>query len=147
MVKIAFRMTQKRSRTIKKEYQILNSLLTNITGKKYSFLSHQRDWKKFEENNKSISLNILYVSHNTKQIRLAYKSKYNHKCNNQVVLLMITDGEKWHYLAVRRLSALLRRITSNHNGDFYCLNCLHSYRTKNMVTAEEKTVLKVFVKS
>ena len=95
MVKIAFRMTQKRSRTIKKEYQILNSLLTNITGKKYFFLSHQRDWKKFEENNKSISLNILYVSHNTKQIRLAYKSKYNHKCNNQVVLLMITDGEKW----------------------------------------------------
>ena len=147
MVKIAFRMTQKRSRTIKKEYQILNSLLTNITGKKYFFLSHQRDWKKFEENNKSISLNILYVSHNTKQISLAYKSKYNHKCNNQVVLLMITDGEKWHYLAVRRLSALLRRITSNHNGDFYCLNCLHSYRTKNMVTAEEKTVLKVFVKS
>ena len=147
MVKIAFRMTQKRSRTIKKEYQILNSLLTNRTGKKYFFLSHQRDWKKFEENNKSISLNILYVSHNTKQIRLAYKSKYNHKCNNQVVLLMITDGEKWHYLAVRRLSALLRRITSNHNGDFYCLNCLHSYRTKNMVTAEEKTVLKVFVKS
>ena len=147
MVKIAFRMTQKRSRTIKKEYQILNSLLTNITGKKYFFLSHQRDWKKFEENNKSISLNILYVSHNTKQIRLAYKSKYNHKCNNQVVLFMITDGEKWHYLAVRRLSALLRRITSNHNGDFYCLNCLHSYRTKNMVTAEEKTVLKVFVKS
>ena len=147
MVKIAFRMTQKRSRTIKKEYQILNSLLTNITGKKYFFLSHQRDWKKFEENNKSISLNILFVSHNTKQIRLAYKSKYNHKCNNQVVLLMITDGEKWHYLAVRRLSALLRRITSNHNGDFYCLNCLHSYRTKNMVTAEEKTVLKVFVKS
>ena len=132
---------------MKKEYQILNSLLTNITGKKYFFLSHQRDWKKFEENNKSISLNILYVSHNTKQIRLAYKSKYNHKCNNQVVLLMITDGEKWHYLAVRRLSALLRRITSNHNGDFYCLNCLHSYRTKNMVTAEEKTVLKVFVKS
>ena len=147
MVKIAFRMTQKRSRTIKKDYQILNSLLTNITGKKYFFLSHQRDWKKFEENNKSISLNILYVSHNTKQIRLAYKSKYNHKCNNQVVLFMITDGEKWHYLAVRRLSALLRRITSNHNGDFYCLNCLHSYRTKNMVTAEEKTVLKVFVKS
>ena len=96
------------------------------------FLSHQKDWKKFEENNKSISLNILYVSHNTKQIRLAYKSKYNHNCNNQVILLMITDGEKWHDLAVRRLSALLRRITSNHIGVFDCLNCLHSYRTKNV---------------
>ena len=43
---------------------------------------------------------------------------------------MITDGTKWHYLAVKSLSALLRGITSNHNGDFYCLNCFHSYRAK-----------------
>ena len=42
---------------------------------------------------------------------------------NQVTLLIITDGKKWHYLAVKSLSALLRGITSNHNGDFYCLNC------------------------
>ena len=40
---------------------------------------------------------------------------------------MITDGKKWHYLAVKSLWALLRGITSNHNGDFYCLNCLCSY--------------------
>ena len=44
---------------------------------------------------------------------------------------MITDGEKWHYLAVKKLSALIRGITSKHEGDFYCLNCLHSYRTKS----------------
>ena len=31
---------------------------------------------------------------------------------------------------VKKLSALLRRITSNNNGDFYCLNCFHSYSTK-----------------
>ena len=43
---------------------------------------------------------------------------------------MITDGTKWHYLAVKSLSALLRGITSNHNGDFYCLNCFHTYSTK-----------------
>ena len=29
------------------------------------------------------------------------------------------------------MSALLRGITSNHKGDLYCLNCLHSYRTEN----------------
>ena len=39
---------------------------------------------------------------------------------------MITDGEKWHYLTVRSLSALLHKITSNHDGDFYCFNCFHS---------------------
>ena len=44
---------------------------------------------------------------------------------------MITDGKKWHYLAMKSLSALLRGITSNHDGDFYCLNCFHTYSTKN----------------
>ena len=29
------------------------------------------------------------------------------------------------------MSALLRGITSKHNGDFYCLNSLHSFRTEN----------------
>ena len=43
---------------------------------------------------------------------------------------MITDGKKWHYLAVKKLSASLRGIPSKHGGDFYCLNCFHSYNTK-----------------
>ena len=50
---------------------------------------------------------------------------------NQVILLTISDCKKWCYLAVKKLSALLREITSNHVGDFYCLNCLHSYRTED----------------
>ena len=43
---------------------------------------------------------------------------------------MITDGEKWPYLPVNIVPALLRGITSKHNGDFYCLSCFHSYSTK-----------------
>ena len=59
----------------------------------------------------------------------AYVSKRNSK---QVSLLMIPNGEKWHYLAVKKLSALLRGITSKNNGrDFYCLNCFHPFRTKS----------------
>ena len=58
------------------------------------------------------------------------KSKYNFKCKNQVILLIITDGKKWHYLSVKILSALLRGRTSNHFRDFYCLNYVHSYSTK-----------------
>ena len=51
---------------------------------------------------------------------------------------MITnDNEKWHYLAVKSLSRLLRGITSNHNEDFYCLNCLDSYRTKEKLKKHE----------
>ena len=69
------------------------------------------------------------MPHGTEEIRHAYKSKYNLKHENQVILLMITDGEKWHYLAVKKLSILLRGITSKHNGNFYRLNCFNSYST------------------
>ena len=52
---------------------------------------------------------------------------------------MTTDGDtNWHYLAIKSISGLLRGITSNHNGDFYCLNCLHSYRTKSILKKHEK---------
>ena len=38
---------------------------------------------------------------------------------------------KWHYFAIKRLSALFRGITSKHDGDFYCLNCFQSYTAEN----------------
>ena len=80
---------------------------------------------------------MLPVPCNTEQIRSAYVSKYKSNRGNQVILLMITDNKKWHYLAVKILSALLRGITSNHNADFYCLNCFHSFRTKNVLKKHE----------
>ena len=44
---------------------------------------------------------------------------------------MITGGEKQHQVAVKKLSALLRGKTSEHDGDFHCLNCFYSYSTKD----------------
>ena len=44
---------------------------------------------------------------------------------------MILNGERWHYLAVKKLSGLLRRITSKNYCDFYFLDCLHSFAIKN----------------
>ena len=91
------------------------SILINIIGKRYIFQKKQKkDWEKFGLNNKSIALNILYVPCNNKEIRHAYKSKYNPKHENQVIFLMITDGKKWHYLAVKKSSALFKRITSKN---------------------------------
>ena len=52
------------------------------------------DQKNFEQNNKTIALNILFAPHNKETKRLICKSKYNRKRKNQVVLLMITDGKK-----------------------------------------------------
>ena len=123
---------------IRKEFLNLNHLLI-ITIGKTEFSSHSKDWRKFECNNKTIALNILYVPYNTKQIKQAYISKHNDERDTHVNLLMITDGtSNWHYLAVKSISGLLRGITSNHNGDFYCLNCFHSYTTEKKLRKHER---------
>ena len=51
---------------------------------------------------------------------------------------MITNGKKHHYLAVTNLSALFKRISWNHDGDFSCLNCFSSYTTKNKLKEHEE---------
>ena len=33
---------------------------------------------------------------------------------------------------------MLKGITSNHDSDFYCLNCFHSYRTKKALKKTHK---------
>ena len=53
----------------------LKTFINQYNWKEIDFQSAGKDWKKFELNNKSISLNILYVPHKTEKIILAYKSK------------------------------------------------------------------------
>ena len=65
------------------------------------------------------------------KIYAACVSQHNSNREKHVVLLMIPKGGGWHYLAVKKLSALLREIMSKRQGDFYCLNCLHSFATEN----------------
>ena len=50
---------------------------------------------------------------------------------------MITNGKKYHDLAVTNLSALFEVIS--HRGDFYCLNCFNSNTTKNKLKKHEET--------
>ena len=64
---------------------------------------------------------------------------------------MIVNNEQWHYTALKRvrtddgfnrpiisLSRLSRGITADHNGYFYCLICLHSFRTYNALKRHER---------
>ena len=62
-------------------------------------------------------------------------SKNNSNLEKQVILLVIPNREKLHYLAVKKLSVLLRGITSKHYGDFCYTNCFHSVRTKKTLIA------------
>ena len=53
--------------------------------------------------------------------------------------------EWWHYLAVKKLSTLSRRRTSIHYRDFYCLNCLQSFKTENKLKSHKKVRKKRFL--
>ena len=79
---------------------------------------------------------------NKKNICPEYISKRNFNTKNQIVLLKITDGDKWHILALpsisyedgvknstKSLSRLMEGISSKSHGGFYCYGCLHSFCT------------------
>ena len=85
--------------------------------------------KKLEKNNRTIALDVLYAK--KEEIYPACVLKHNSNREKQVFLLMIPNGEGWHYPTVKKLSALLRGITSKHKGGFYCLGCLHYFATGN----------------
>ena len=62
--------------------------------KNIDFPTTSNDWKKFKQDNKTIGLYILFIPYMAKTIRKTYKSEYNYKHYNQVILLIVTDGEK-----------------------------------------------------
>ena len=116
----------------------IKPFINKYNSKGINYPSKIDDWKTFEKNNLTIALNILYTKE--KETRPAYISKINSNCEKQINLLMIPNEEKegCHYLAVKKLSALLPGITSKHKGDFYCLNYLHSYRRENKIKSHKK---------
>ena len=63
---------------------------------------------------------ILFIFQNITQI-----------VKNKLLLSLFQTGERWHYLLLRKLLMIIRGIASKINDDFYCLSCLHSFRTKD----------------
>ena len=75
-----------------------------------NYPSEKDYWKKIEKNDAITVINVLYVKKKEEKIYPAYISKHYSKCEKQVIYSRMHDKEKWHYLAITRLPALLRRI-------------------------------------
>ena len=115
--------------------------INKFNREKINYPSKIDDWKKVEKNNPTIAPK-------EQKILPAYISNHNPTREKTIILLMIPNKEKegCHYLAVKKIFTLLRGITSKHNGDFYCFNCLHTFRTENKLKSHEKLCKnKVFV--
>ena len=113
--------------------------IPNYNWGEINFPAGPKEYSDFEKNNAVIALNIFYVSHKEIDIRPCYISKFNKTREHHANLLMITDGtDKWHYIAIKSIPALLRGVSSTHDGYHYCLNCYHYYRTKEKLNAHEE---------
>ena len=89
-----------------------------------------------------------------KKIYLAYVSKHNSNREKQVIILMTSKGKKFeaqserrlcHYLSVKKLSALLRGITSQRYGGFYYINYYYFFRTKTKLHIKKYLKIKIFI--
>ena len=59
---------------MKKEFE---NIYEKIKHKDKDFSSQKRDWENFEQNDESVSLNVLFSSQNSEEITLVYKSEHN----------------------------------------------------------------------
>ena len=65
---------------IEKDPQRISKLkpyINKYNWKGIDFPTVSKNWAKFEKNNETIALNVLYIPHKTKTISVVYKSKYN----------------------------------------------------------------------
>ena len=78
----------------------------NISAKKINFLQ-KKIMGKNEKSNVAIAINVLYA--NKEKICNGYFWKNNSNHEKEVILLIFLNGEgPWHYLSLKKLSALLR---------------------------------------
>ena len=83
---------------MKKEFE---NIFKKIKYEDKDFSSHQIDWENFEQNNESVALNVLFSSQDSEEITLIYKSEHNYKRENNALLLMINDNEKYYCFVVK----------------------------------------------
>ena len=63
---------------------------------------------------------------------IACRSGRNVKCEKQINLLIIVDGEKRHYTAINSISRLLSKLNGKtKQAHHYCMNCLNGFHTES----------------
>ena len=77
---------------------------------------------KFEKINPGTTVNVLF--NEKESIYTARRSELNGKCSKQVKLLMVVDGEKRHYTAIKNISRLLSKLNGKTQHAYhYCMKC------------------------
>jgi len=86
---------------------------------------------KFEDQNPTISVNVLYFEHETKDFTVEYKSPHlgrKHQVN--FLLLGEENSAKRHYVRITNLSKLVAHRTKHEGATHVCISCLHPFTSK-----------------
>ena len=87
------------------------------------FLVSIKDIKKFELKNQ-VSINLLATE--DRQIYICRKGGNN--CERVINLMLITESNRKHYVAIKSLSRLLQSQNTKHKGkEYFCMNCLQGF--------------------
>ena len=95
--------------------------------------------------NNRISVNVLAVE--GKDIYICRKGIGAHK--QEVNLMLVSDGDKWHYTAIKSLSRLLSSSHSKHmHKQYFCTNCSQGFtqelrRNQHQAYSENNESVKV----
>jgi hypothetical protein len=103
----------------------LNSI--NLTGIKLPTSINQVG--RFEKNNPTLSINVYVLGKNEKEIIPKYVTKCG-KRQKHNDLLLITSGDKSHYVWIKNMSALISHRSKTKHAVFVCPHCIHPFSSK-----------------
>ena len=90
-------------------------------------------WNTFRKKSPAVAVNNFYIK----------KKTYVQVISQKLIWIVENNSKRWWIVTsfskkIIKLFTLLIGTTSKHHGEFYCFNCLHSFRTENKLKCYEK---------
>ena len=67
----------------------------------------------------------------------------NQKFENSMDLLLVTDGNKSHYVYIKDFDWFMFNKTKNKNKKYFCKSCLQCFSCKNVLTKHKEACLSI----
>lgn len=97
-----------------------------------------KHYGKIEEQN---NININVFGYEDKQIYPIYISKQNNE--NVLNLLLISDGEKKHYVLIKDFNRMMYNKTKHKERKHFCMHCLQCFSSKEILTDHKPVCMAV----
>ena len=112
---------------------------------KYNWKGIIIDQKKItEKTSRKIVQQLLLICYMLKKLNIYNTSisKYNLNCENQIIILMIPNGEGWHYFAVKKIICIIKR--NNVKTQVFKIVFIFSEQKTNLTHIRKCKKIKIF---